>query len=150
MRKGDIIRKKLNSGIAIGAYMIVTRAMKDRVDARPLNSMDVITLKNENIVSINMISLKMPMLDMRNIVNRDLRMYTHKSTQKWVEAANMGDVEIVRLSSQNGEEAYFSNCSFTQIFAFNPFTKMKTDRGVRMILGNLIYCDYGRRSKFWV
>ena len=88
LKKGDIIRRKLNTGLLVGSYKVIDDVEKHGVYAHdiPLNSLGSLYYTKETISVINYVVLKHTDAEIKSIIDDRLSWTQHILNKSWEDA----------------------------------------------------------------
>lgn len=138
MRKGTIIRRKLLSGEPCGGFLMVDRALQDRVDAHVLStdSNNTYLLFKNHVYECSVLKLQVSTKDYDRATVGEAEYLIHDATMKWINAAN-NIYDVVILYDSKNRRAFFQGCEFVKIIRHMRNSKPKPM--VRLYLGHSFY-----------
>lgn len=88
LKKGDIIKRKLNTGLLVGSLKVIDDVEEHGVYAHdiPINSIGSAYYKLDSISPINHLSLRIPNKEIEEIIEQRLDWVQHEANKSWEDA----------------------------------------------------------------
>lgn len=107
MKTGDIVRRKLSSGVLVGSFKVVDCVMECGVYAHdiPQNVLGSMYYRKDEIQPISHITLSIPHAELKSVVYDKLSRVQHLNSIKWEKARKeqrSQQYKLVTLKSQSG------------------------------------------------
>ena len=101
LKKGDVIKRKLNTGLLVGSLKVIDDVEEYGVYAHdiPLNSLGSSYYKKGTVVAVKQRVLRIPNEDIKDLMEQRLDWVEHTVNQSWEEALKANQLDVVTLVS---------------------------------------------------